>query len=258
VGWPARAGPLIFPPRGARDRVDTPTTLVQRLVLFDIDGTLLSAGGAAARAFRRALVEVFGTAGPVDGHSFAGKTDPQIAFELLLAAGLGRAEVEARLPDLWEAYLRDLPGELAATPITVLPGVVDLLERLGREDGGVATGLLTGNLEAGARMKLDAAGIGFARFALGAYGSDHAERSRLPEVAVRRAERRYDHRFEGKRIVVIGDTPHDISCGEALGVRTIAVATGSYEPSELAECSPDHLFPTLEHIDAVWSAIFDD
>jgi len=229
-----------------------------RLVLFDIDGTLLSAGGAAARAFRRALVEVFGTAGPVEGHSFAGKTDPQIAGELLSAAGLGRSQIEAGLPSLWDAYLRELPDELSATPITVHPGVVDLLERLQRWDGRVATGLLTGNLEPGARLKLDTAGIGFGRFALGAYGSDHAERSRLPEVAVRRAERKFGHRFEGKQIVIIGDTPHDISCGEALSVRTIAVATGSYDRAQLAECAPDHLFSTLEDGDAVWSAIFDD
>jgi phosphoglycolate phosphatase len=229
-----------------------------RLVLFDIDGTLMSAGRAAARAFHRALIEVYGTAGPIEGHSFAGKTDPQIALELLTSAGLDRGRVERELPALWAAYLRDLPTELEQASVEVHPGVPPLLDRLGSRSADLALGLLTGNLEEGARLKLDAAGIGFGRFALGAYGSDHAERAMLPAVAVERAERRFGHRFAGKRIVIIGDTPHDIACGAELGVRTIAVATGSYSEAELAACGPDHLFPSLADADAVWSAILGD
>jgi phosphoglycolate phosphatase-like HAD superfamily hydrolase len=118
-------------------------------------------------------------------------------------------------------------------------------------------GLLTGNLVEGARLKLDASGIGFNRFRLGAYGSDHADRPELPAVAVRRAEEHFDHRFEGKSVVIIGDTPYDIACGESLGVRTLAVATGSYSEEQLAACGPDHLFSSLEDVDAVWRAVFE-
>jgi phosphoglycolate phosphatase len=231
---------------------------MQRLILFDIDGTLITTGGAAARAFHRALIEVFGTAGPIRNHSFAGKTDPQIALELLTAAGLARDEITGRLPELWEAYLRDLPDELDRSRIIVHQGVPALLERLDGEANGTAVGLLTGNLEAGARMKLDAAGIGFDRFVLGAYGSDHADRPELPTVAVRRAEERFGHRFEGREIVIIGDTPNDVSCGESLGVRTVAVATGSYSAQHLAACGPDFLFADLGDVEAVWHAIFSD
>jgi phosphoglycolate phosphatase len=231
---------------------------MQRLILFDIDGTLLTTGRAGARTFCRALIEVFGTAGPIETHSFAGKTDPQIAYELLTAAGFTRDEVAERLPSLWSAYLRDLPDALTRSRIIVHPGVQALLERLGRETNGTALGLLTGNLEHGARMKLDAAGIGFERFVVGAYGSDHADRPELPAVAVRRAEERFGHRFRGRDIVIIGDTPHDISCGESLGVRTIGVATGSYPVDQLAPCGPDFLFPDLGDVEAVWDAIFSE
>ena len=106
-------------------------------------------------------------------------------------------------------------------------------------------------------MKLEAVGLDFDWFRVGAYGSDHADRSELPAVAIARAERALGHRFEGKSVVIVGDTPHDVACGEHLGVRTLAVATGSYAPDELAACAPDHLFPDLSDTDAVWSAIFD-
>jgi phosphoglycolate phosphatase len=228
---------------------------MRRLVLFDIDGTLLTAGGAAARAFHRALLEVFGTAGRIEAHSFAGKTDPQIALELLTAAGLPREEVADGLPALWAAYLRELPGELEISRIRVFPGVRTLLESLEGAGNGTALGLLTGNIRPGARLKLEAAGIAFERFTVGAFGSDHAERPELPAIAVRRAEQRFGHRFTGKDIVIIGDTPHDISCGESLGVRTIAVATGSYSEEQLAACAPDYLFPTLEEFARVRDAI---
>lgn len=229
---------------------------MQRLILFDIDGTILTTNGAAARAFLHALRQVFGTAGPIESHSFAGKTDPQIALELLSAAGLEEAEVHAGLPAVWEAYLAELEREIATATIQVFPGVMPLLERLEADRSRTALGLLTGNIQQGARLKLDTAGIDSRRFTVGAYGSDHAVRSELPRIAVERAEQRFGHRFEGKSIVIIGDTPADIACGESLGVRTIAVATGSYSEPQLAACGPDHLFPSLANGEAVWEAIF--
>ena len=228
---------------------------MDRLILFDIDGTLLSAAGAAGPPFRAALEEVFGTSGPSHGYSFAGRTDPQIARELLELAGVSAAHVDSSLERVWELYLAGLERSLLDTRVRVLPGVHALLDRLQDETGGIL-GLLTGNLREGARLKLEAAGIGFDRFAIGAFGSDHADRPELPAVAIRRAEDRFGHRFRGKSVVIIGDTPRDIACGEHLGVRTIAVATGSYPAEELESCGPDHLFETLEDTEAVLGAIF--
>lgn len=229
---------------------------MQRLILLDIDGTILSSNGAAAPPFRRALEGVFGTSGPLSGYSFAGKTDPQIARDLLRLASVDDALVSAGLERVWPLYLDGLARELGRGRVTVFPGVMELIDRA-EADPSVVLGLLTGNIVEGARAKLAAAGLDLARFQVGAFGSDHAERTALPALAVERAEQRFGHRFTGKSVVIIGDTPLDIACGEHLGVRTIAVATGSYTADELAACGPDHVFDSLEDTGAVWRAIFD-
>ena len=228
---------------------------MRRLVLFDIDGTLLSAGGSGKRAFRDALVEVFGTPGPIDGYSFAGRTDPQIARELLAADGVEPGRIDAGMDALWEAYLPRFEREIAAAEVRVLPGVRALVERVEAAGNGVMLGLLTGNVREGARLKLERAGLGFRRFRVGAYGSDHADRPELPAVAVARARELTGHVYRGKEIVIVGDTPFDVACGEHLGVRTIAVATGGHAEDELAACAPDHLFADLADTDRVWEAI---
>ena len=228
---------------------------MRRLVLFDIDGTLLTAGGAGGRALRDALIEIYGEAGPIGAYSMAGRTDPQIVRELMTAVGMTVEEIEPRFDVLWEKYLRNLQEEVARTEIQALPGVPALLDRV--EAGGEPTllGLLTGNVREGARMKVDAAGLGFGRFRVGAYGSDHWQRRELPAVAARRARELTGVEYAGKEIVIIGDTPFDIACGEHLGVRTIAVATGGHPAEELAACDPDYLFGDLSDVEAVWGAI---
>lgn len=228
---------------------------MERLILFDIDGTLLTTAGASAGPFRGALEAVFGTSGPARGYSFAGRTDPQIARDLLRLGGVPLETVEEKLERAWEVYLAGLQDALVDRRITVFPGIRRLLDTLEAEPKGIL-GLLTGNLREGARLKLEAAGLGFDRFQIGAFGSDHADRPELPAVAIQRAEERFGHRFAGKAVVIIGDTPLDIACGAHLGVRTIAVATGSYRREELAACNPDHLFDTLEDVVAVREAIF--
>lgn len=227
---------------------------MDRLVLFDIDGTLLSAAGAAAPPFREALETVFGTAGPLEGYSFAGRTDPEIATDLLTSAGLAADEIAAGLERVWELYLTGLELSLRTAAVRVLPGIPRLLDTL-HEHPGVVLGLLTGNLREGARLKIEAAGLGFDRFLVGAFGSDHAQRPELPAIAVRRAEERLGRRFDGQEVVIIGDTPRDIACGAHLGVRTIAVATGSYSRGELAECGPHAVFDTLERTEEVVEGI---
>lgn len=228
-------------------------------MLFDIDGTLLSSGGAGKRAVAEALRDVFGETGRLEGYSFAGRTDAQIVHELLGAAGWARDEIEARLPAVWAAYLAGLQRELRAAPARALPGVHTLLDRLADAgDGAVVTGLLTGNLADGARLKLTSAGLDPARFRVGAFGSDHADRPELPAVAVQRAHEATGLRFDGREVVVIGDTPFDIRCGDALGVRTVAVATGPFSAAELASHRPDFVFPDLSDTDAVARAILDE
>lgn len=229
-----------------------------RLVLFDIDGTILSSDGAAARAFRTALETVFGTSGPLKGYSFAGRTDPQIARDLLTMGGLSEERIATGLDEVWDLYTGLLVEEFRSVRATVYPGVAELIDRLERASDLAVLGLLTGNLAEGARLKLESAGIGFDRFRIGAFGSDHHDRRELPAIAIDRAERALGHRFTGKSVVIVGDTPHDISCGEHLGVRTIAVATGSYSADDLARCGPDVVFEDLSDIEAVWAAIFSD
>lgn len=228
---------------------------MRRLILFDIDGTLLSADGAGKRAIHAALMEVFGVTGPIDSYSFAGRTDPEIVRDLMRAAGLGDAEITRGLPALWFLYLENLQREISRIRVTPLPGVAPLLERVERAGGETVPGLLTGNIAGGARVKVDASGLGFARFRVGAFGSDHAERPELPAIAVERARRLTGIGYQGKEIVVIGDTPKDVACGARLGVRTIATATGRHPLDELSACGPDHAFADLSDLDAVWNAI---
>ncbi len=228
---------------------------MRRLVLFDIDGTLLSAGGAGGRALRDALLEVYGETGPIGSYSMGGRTDPQIVRELLTAAGMAMDDIEPRLDGVWDAYLRNLPREIGRAQVRALPGVPALLDRVDAGGPSTVLGLLTGNVVQGARMKVEAAGLAFGRFRVGAYGSDHWQRPELPAVAARRARELTGTEYAGKEIVIIGDTPFDIACGEHLGVRTIAVATGGHTAASLAACGPDYLFHDLSDVDAVWAAI---
>ena len=222
-----------------------------KLVLFDIDGTLLSTEGAARDAFHEALLEVYGTAGPIETHSFAGKTDPQIARELLSAAGLPDPSIDAGMPGLWTGYLSRLERALTngARP-RVMPGVVELLERLDAMQDRVTVALLTGNIVQGARIKLDAAGL-WRHFRFGAYGSDSERRDELPAIAVARARDVGGHRFAGGDVIVLGDTPSDVSCGRGIGCRAAAVATGPFDGAALHAAGADVVWDTLEDTDVV-------
>jgi phosphoglycolate phosphatase-like HAD superfamily hydrolase len=206
---------------------------MKRLILFDIDGTLLSTNGAARRAFERALLRVYGTAGPIATHQFDGKTDPQIARELLTLAGLAQSDIDAELPRLYHAYLTEMAAEVARPEhsTSVYPGVRESLAAL-HERADVLLGLLTGNIAEGASLKLRSVGLDH-YFALGAYGSDSEQRSDLPAIAVQRAFEKTGIGFQGKDVVVIGDTPSDVSCGRSLGVFALAVCTGRHSRETL-------------------------
>jgi phosphoglycolate phosphatase len=228
-----------------------------RLVLFDIDGTLLSAGAAARDSILRALEDAYGWSAR-DEHwdrgrwDFSGKTDPQIIRELLLH-DIGSERCEELLQDAIRIYLAELERRL--TPGVVVPkkGIPELLERLAA-DPKVTLGLLTGNLEPGARLKL--APPDFNRyFPFGAFGSDSADRYQLPPIAVARALEHTGRRFEGKSVVVVGDSVHDVRCGQSIGVRSVGVATGITSTQRLAAENADAVLDDFEDTDRALAAI---
>ena len=229
-----------------------------KLVLFDIDGTILWSDGAGRRAMTEALTSVFGGAGPAD-YRYDGKTDPQIVRDLMRASGHTDETIDDRIAPLMERYLGGLERELAGTGRSrahVFDGVRELLDALEVRDD-IVLGLLTGNLRAGAAIKLHAAGIDINRFRVCAFGSDHHARGELPGVAQRRASEELGLEIPGENIFVIGDTPADIECGQAIGARAIAVATGRYTPEELARHHPYALFSSLADTQAVMRVIVD-
>jgi phosphoglycolate phosphatase len=226
-----------------------------KLVLFDIDGTILLTDGAGKRAIHRALIDVFGGTGP-DDHRFDGKTDPQIVRELMRIEGHADSHIDEHMSPLLDRYVTYLHEELreGAQGVRVMPGVHALLDALA-ERHDVVLGLLTGNLEAGARAKLSSAGIDPTRFQIGAYGSDHETRGELPAVAQRRARDELGLDIAGRDVTVIGDTPADIHCGRGIGARAIGVATGHYSVDELLEHDPAAVFADLSCTDDVVRAI---
>jgi phosphoglycolate phosphatase len=228
---------------------------MKRLVLFDIDGTLLTARSAPRRAFSAAMLEVYGTTGPITTHRFDGKTDPQIARELLRAAGIADEAIDAGLPSLWALYIEGLRQELAVSShvTIVMPGIPALLEALERE-AGVVLGLLTGNIAEGASLKLESASIR-TPFRVAAFGSDCERRDGLPPVAVARAREQLGHTFSGRDIVIIGDTPSDVTCGRCVGARAIGVGTGSHAAADLLSIGADSAFDDLSDTARVLDAI---
>jgi phosphoglycolate phosphatase len=214
-----------------------------RLILFDIDGTLLSAGTVARDSILKALEAAYPFKSG-DHHQdrgrydFSGKTDPQIVRDLV-AEQIGAERCERDLPRALEMYLQELERLLRPESVVPKPGIAALLTRLASEPR-VTLGLLTGNLERGARLKL--APPDFNRyFPFGAFGSDCADRYQLPQVAVDRAREHTGQVFRGKSVVVVGDSVHDVACGRSLGVRSVAVATGITSPERLAAERPDAL-----------------
>lgn len=229
---------------------------MRTLVLFDIDGTLLSSASAGRRAISAAFAEEFDAIDFFDAVRFDGKTDPQIVRELYAAAGVPERATPERIDALLDRYVQYLEGELAARGhlVRTLPGIPALLDAL-EQVPDVCLGLLTGNIVAGARLKLGAAGIPHDRFALGAYGSDSAHRPELPPIAARRAAAFFGHEPSGHDVVILGDTPADVTCGQGIGARAVAVATGAYDVATLEAAGAHAAFATFEDTAAVLGAI---
>jgi len=227
-----------------------------KLVLFDIDGTLLWTNGAGRRAIGRALAAELGREPPLAGFRFDGKTDPQIVVELLTICGDPNPHEPERIRAVCERYVTHLDEELEAAPghTVVLPGVAALLDALEREEG-IILGLLTGNVAAGARLKLRAAGLDGSRFPIGAFGSDSSIRGELPAVAFGRAREHFGIAPDPADAVVIGDTPADVACGLGAGARTVGVATGSYDEIALRAAGAHHVFRDFSDLAQVLPAV---
>jgi len=227
---------------------------MNKLILWDIDGTLLYSGGVAGEAMRASMERVYGSASTAARHSYAGKTDRQIILETF--AERSHDDLFNTLDHFTATYVEELLGRRDdfLSRCRVLEGVTAALERLKATD--VIQSVLTGNLQPIARIKLDLMGLTrFLDLDIGAYGSDHHRRTELVPIAAARAAQRYGRSFTGTDVVVIGDTPHDIDCGRAGGARTIAVATGPFSTDMLRTHGADVVLESLADTDAVIAAI---
>ena len=211
------------------------------LLLWDIDGTLISSGHAGMRALRSALRLVFRIDGPLDDIEFAGRTDTWIMRAIFRKFDL--PATPENFNRLFDAYVSTLPGELHNPHARVLPGAREIVAAAAAH-GGFAQGLLTGNMRRGARAKLAHHGL-WDHFPFGAFGDDSEHRNDLGPHALRRAEECHGVSFPPERVWIVGDTPHDIACGRHLGARTLAVATGSASVEDLRAHAPDAVVPDL-------------
>jgi phosphoglycolate phosphatase len=217
----------------------------KRLLLFDIDGTLIHSGGAGVEALKCALKERFGIEDDLHDIEFAGVTDAGIVTSILNKHKLPpSAENVAAFLD---SYVHFLSKELPRREGKLLPGVLELLEKL-KTRKHVVLALLTGNVSRGAQLKLGHYGV-WHFFEFGAFADDHHDRNQLGSFARARAKEKHGREFSADEIDVIGDTPRDIACGKALGARTIAVATGSWSRPKLAQHDPDILIDDLSDVD---------
>lgn len=228
-------------------RVPWPDWFDKRLVLFDIDGTLLRCGRQVGPIFFESMEAVFGTRGAWQDFRFSGKTDPQIVTELLEPVGHLVEDVVSRLGVMQSVYLPRLENELNPQEMLLLPGVLDVLEHLERHPE-IHLGLLTGNWERGARAKLSHFDLN-RYFDFGAFGDDGLCRTELPPAALSRAERLFERRFEPEEVLIVGDTENDVRCARAHGMQCLGVATGFVSAEALRAAGADWVVSTLDQLD---------
>lgn len=225
-----------------------------KVLLFDIDGTLLDPVGEGGICLRRALEDVYGMAGPVDSYDMAGKTDWQIVIDLMEMAGLDADTIEASRPAAFAAYARHVEAAAPTFKMRLLPGVPDLLDRLAG-DPGFILGLVTGNVQEAVPFKLRSVGLDPGMFAFGAFGSEHIDRNQLPALALYRLEQHLGLPVAPEAVLVIGDTPYDIACARHTGLQVLCVATGTYSRQALAAHNPDYLLDDLADAGAVMDVL---
>ncbi|MBN1427765.1 MAG: HAD family hydrolase [Anaerolineae bacterium] len=228
----------------------------KRLVLFDIDGTLLWPDGAGKAAMKAALEHVYGTAGPIETYQFGGYTDRRTVGVLLREAGLPPDRIWDRFEQVGPAMGATLCEALQNNrhAIRPCPGAIELVDALAaRKD--ILPGLVTGNFRQTAPVKLSAAGFDPAVFRVGAYGDEAEDRADLPPRAIERARQLTGGSFNGSQVIIIGDTPDDVLCGRSVGAQSIAVMTGWVERQALEIHQPNYLFDDLSNIQRVLDAI---
>ena len=226
-------------------------TTDHKLLLFDIDGTLLTSGGAGERALRLGFRDRFGIDDDLSSIEIAGRTDSGIVREMLAAHRL--PATPENIAAFLDGYLHHLAQEIPRTPGRLLPGILPLLDAL-QPRADIVLALLTGNLARGAEIKLRHYGV-WHYFEFGAFADDHHDRNQLGPFAQARARAQRGIEFPPERIFVLGDTPHDIACARAIGAKAIAIATGRFSQADLAAQTPDFLFEDLGDLDAVLAAI---
>jgi phosphoglycolate phosphatase len=227
------------------------TKTPQRLLLFDIDGTLIHSGGAGVQALKAAFKERFGINDDLQDIEIAGMTDSGIVLSILNKHRI--AATNENVSAFLDSYVHFLSQELPRRKGKLMPGVLELLERL-KSRPNVVLALLTGNVSRGARLKLEHYGV-WHFFEFGAFADDHRDRNELGRFARARAEEKHRREFAASEIDVIGDTPRDIACGKALGARTIAVATGRWSRDELAKHHPDFLIDDLSEVETIMDTL---
>ena len=226
-----------------------------RLLLFDIDGTLIRSSSAGRSVMAYALEKVYGETGPIDTYRMGGKTDRRIIADLLTAVNISPATIEAGLPEAYRLMTEKGAEIFPEREMSVCPGVLELLIALESRPDAIV-GLLTGNIESVAPLKLAAAGIEPKQFRLGAYGSDHADRNKLPQLAMKRASELTGCTFIGANTTIIGDTPADILCARAGNATAVAVASGWHAAHTLSDHHPDYLFESFTDTSSVLEALF--
>lgn len=220
-----------------------------KLLLFDIDGTLLISKGAGRRAMQRAFSRMTSKEDfTTEGVDFSGRTDPDIIKDIFVRNGFSEEDAASWLPDALEAYVECFQKHYNPDDFNVLPGVQPLIEQL-HGIPNMQLAILTGNLETTAYLKLQSIGLdGY--FPFGAFASDHSDRYQLPRIAVKRALDHTGHAYDGKNVVIIGDTRHDILCGRDINVFSVAVSTGHYSSEDLHVHNPDALLDDLSNTEA--------
>lgn len=221
-----------------------------RLILFDIDGTLINSSRIGRVALGRALLDVFGTAGALEIYEFAGKTDRRIIHDLMTEQGWTAEEIIRRQQIVEERMAEAGRMLFNAESVWPCPGIPALLHSLTRRQD-VVLAILTGNLQSTAPLKLAAAGIDPSLFVAGAYGSESLERNDLLDIALERVNGSTGLRFSGEDIIVVGDTPADIRCARAGKSLALAVATGPYSAEALSHYQPDFLYEDLSQTEEV-------
>jgi phosphoglycolate phosphatase len=212
-------------------------------ILFDIDGTLITSGGAGAESWRRAFDELYGIPADIGKYTDTGMTDPEVG-RLTFVKVLGREPTPEEMATLMAKRLEHLPDAVRESEgYRVLPGVEQTLERL--RDAGFLLGLTTGGVEAAAHMKLERGGLN-RFFTFGGYGSDSPDRTELTRRAIERAEKVLGQLLDPKRVLVVGDTPLDIEAAHAAGAVGVGVASGHYDEQELRDAGADYVLATLE------------